>query len=99
MVVERNRSSQVLGEQSDRAEAQTLTLQGVDVVGQTYAIVANFDCNRVVIVRRGFDCDRACDPGRVSVFDRIRDELADEQPERDRLFRRKDEAQWEQAVD
>jgi hypothetical protein len=46
-----------------------------------------------------FDCDRACDPGRVSVFDRIGDELADEQPERHRLFCRKNEAEWEQAVD
>ncbi len=78
---------------------KVLTLERVDVVGQTHAIVANFNCNRVVIVCRGFDCDRACDSGGVSVLDRIGDELADEQPERDRLFRRKNEAQWEEAVD
>jgi hypothetical protein len=50
MVVERNRSSQLLSKQSDCAEAQTLTLRRVDIVGQTHAIVANFDCNRPVIV-------------------------------------------------
>ena len=88
-----------LARNRDCAEAQTLTLQRVDVVRQAHAVVANFDGNRLVIVCRGFDCDRACDPGRVSVFDRIGDELADEQPERHRLFCRKNEAEWEQAVD
>ena len=36
---------------------------------------------------------------RVSVFDRIGDNSPNEQPERDRLFRQKNEAEWEQAVD
>src|SRR5271157_2785208 len=52
MVVERNRSSQLLGEQSDCPEAQTLTLQRVDAVGQTHAIVAYLNCDCVVVACR-----------------------------------------------
>ena len=74
-------------------------MERVDVVRQTDAINANLNCNSVMVRRGCFGSDRAGDTGRVSIFHRIGDELANDEPERHSLFRRKNGGYWKDAVD
>ncbi len=74
-------------------------MERVDGVRQTDAINTNLNCNCVFVRRGCFNSDRAGDTGGVSIFHRIGDELANDEPERRSLFRRKNAGYWKDAVD